>query len=176
MPQFQPFERPHFFNGQLLTADDLKLEQDYFRGKSRLHNRFLHGWGVVAGLSVTVDQGASVVVSPGFALDCAGNELVLPEAERISLSGLAGRHYVTIRYEEISVGQKPSLEGEPEFTRVQEAARVELACTNPGVGHSRKGPGTPGCGQSHALCLATVSQNGAHWRITSAKRSALHRR
>jgi hypothetical protein len=40
----------------LLTADDLQREQDYHRDKARLHNRFLHGWGVVAGLTVSVDQ------------------------------------------------------------------------------------------------------------------------
>ena len=176
MSQFRQLERPHFFTGQLLTADDFQQEQDYFRRKSRLHNRFLHGWGVVDGLSVTVDQGTTVVVSPGLALDCAGNELVLPEPERIPLSGLAGRHYVTVQYLEVAVGQKPSLQGEPEFSRVREAVRVELASVNPGTGHSGMGPGSPGCGQSHALCLATISQRGTHWRVAPARRSALHRK
>jgi hypothetical protein len=176
MSQFRQLERPRFFTGQLLTADDFQQEQDYFRDKSRLHNRFLHGWGIVAGLDVTVDQGTTVAVSPGLALDCAGNELVLPEPERISLSGLAGRHYVTIQYLEIPVGQEPPLQGEPEFSRVREAGRVELACANPAAGHSGMGPGSPGCGQSHALCLATINQHGTHWRVAPAKRNVLHRK
>jgi hypothetical protein len=176
MAQFQQFERSRFFTGKLLTADDLQAEQDYFRGKSRLHNRFLHGWGIVSGLGVTVDQGATVVVSPGLAVDCCGNELVLPAAERISLSGLSGRHYVTLEYVEIQVGQLPSLQDEPEFSRVREAVSLKLASVNPGLGHSRMGPGTPGCGLSHALCLATISQKGVHWRIAPAKRKALHRK
>ena len=176
MTQFRQFERPHFFTGKLLTADDLQREQDYFRGKSALHNRFLHGWGIVAGLGVTVDQETTVVVSPGLALDCAGNELVLPEPERIALSGLTGRHYVTIQYLEVPVGQQPSLQGEPEFSRVREAVRVELGSANPVAGHSGMGPGSPGCGQSHALCLASISQHGAHWRVAPAKRSVLHRK
>jgi hypothetical protein len=46
MGQFQRFQRPHFFSGQLLTAEDLEQEQDYFLARSRRHNRFLHGWGV----------------------------------------------------------------------------------------------------------------------------------
>lgn len=47
--------RPRYFNGQLLTADDLQAEQNYFREKLRRHNRCLHGWGVVRGLEVTQD-------------------------------------------------------------------------------------------------------------------------
>jgi hypothetical protein len=176
MAQFQQFERSRFFTGKLLTADDLQAEQDYFRGKSRLHNRFLHGWGIVSGLGVTIEQGATVVVSPGLAVDCCGNELVLPAAERISLTGLSGRHYVTLENVELPVGQLPSLQGEPEFSRVREAVGLKLASVNPGLGHSRMGPGTPGCGLSHALCLATISLNGAHWRIAPAKRKALHRK
>lgn len=173
MSQFSPFERPHFFTGKLLTADDFQQEQDYFRGKSRLHNRFLHGWGVVSGLGVSVDQGTAVVVSPGLALDCAGNELVLSQPERIPLSGVNGRHYVTIEYLEIPVTPVPSLQGESDFSRVRETVRVGLTCTNPAAGHRRMGPGTPGCGQGHALCLASIRQHGTDWRITPAKRKVL---
>ena len=176
MSQFRQLERTLFFAGRLLTADDLQQEQDYFRGKSRLHNRFLHGWGIVAGLSVIVDQGTTVVVSPGLALDCAGNELVLPEAERVSLQGLVGRHYVTIKYLELRVAPQPSLNGETEFSRVREAVSIELTHANPNTGHSGMGPGSAGCGQSHALCLATISQRGTHWHITPAKRGVLHRK
>ena len=176
MAQFRQFERPRFFTGELLTADDLQTEQDYFRGKLRLHNRFLHGWGIVTGLVVTIDQGTAVVVSPGLALDCAGNELVLSAAEQISLSGLSGRRYVTIEYLEVQVGQLPSLQGETEFSRMREAVRLELASVNPGLGHSHMGPGSPGCGRSHALCLATISQKGTHWHVAPAKRKAPHRK
>jgi hypothetical protein len=174
MTQFHQFERPRFFAGKLFTSDDLEAEQDYLRGKSRLHNRFLHGWGIVSGLGVTVDQGATLVVSPGLALDCAGNELLLSSAERVSLSGLSGRHYVTIEYLEIPVGPVPSPQGVPEFSRMREAVTLKLESANPGLGHSRMGPGSPGCGLSHALRLATISLKGAHWRVSAAKRTAPH--
>ncbi len=176
MAQFRQFERPRFFTGEFLTADNLQAEQDYLRGKSRLHNRFLHGWGIVSGLGITIDQETTLVVSPGLALDCAGNELVLAVPERISLSGLSGRHYVTIEYVEVQVGELPSLKVEPEFSRVREAVRLQLAGVNPGLGHSNMGPGSPGCGLNHALCLATISQSGTHWRVTPARRNALHRK
>ena len=45
-------ERPRYYGRQLITADDLTLEQDYFRDKLRRHNRLLHGWGVVCGAQV----------------------------------------------------------------------------------------------------------------------------
>ena len=58
------------------------------------------------GLTVSLDQGV-VVVAPGLALDCAGNELILPTEERVSLSGLTGRQYVTIRYVELPTATDP---------------------------------------------------------------------
>jgi hypothetical protein len=47
------FDRLRYFYGQMLHARDLQLEQAYFREKLKLHNRCLHGWGVVCGLDVT---------------------------------------------------------------------------------------------------------------------------
>ena len=45
-------ERPRYYARQLITPDDLTLEQEYFRSKLRMHNRMLHGWGVVCGALV----------------------------------------------------------------------------------------------------------------------------
>ena len=166
--QLRQFERSRFFTGQVLTADDLQREQDYHRDKARLHNRFLHGWGVVAGLTVSLDQGV-VVVAPGLALDCAGNELILPTEERVSLSGLTGRQYVTIRYVELPTAQIPSLSSEVEVSRIKEAVVLRVLSTNPQAGHSTLPSGGPGCGQSHELCLASISQRGSRWRVTPVK-------
>jgi len=81
-------ERPRFFNGQMLTDTDLKSGQDYAIEKNKLHNRYLHGWGVVCGLKVKCypcceGHGSSgkVVVEPGYAIDCCGNDLVVCEAQ-----------------------------------------------------------------------------------------------
>jgi hypothetical protein len=71
--------RPRFFAGQLLTEDDLQSLEDYFLAKNRLHNRRLFGDGVVCGLEVLCHPcgGGKVVVQPGYALDCCGNDIVL---------------------------------------------------------------------------------------------------
>lgn len=46
------FRRLKYAYGQLLGASDFQTEQNYFREKQRLHNRCLHGYGVVCGLLV----------------------------------------------------------------------------------------------------------------------------
>src|SRR5439155_8263842 len=42
-----------YVHGQLLTAIDLQTEQAYFREKLKLHNRCLHGYGIVCGLDIS---------------------------------------------------------------------------------------------------------------------------
>ncbi len=73
------FVRPRFFPGQLLTEDDLEQLTSYMTAKSRLRNRFIYGDGVVCGLEVSGDPcgGGRVYVSPGYALDCCGNDIVI---------------------------------------------------------------------------------------------------
>ena len=47
------FRRPNYFYGQMLGEREFRGEQEYFREKLKLHQRCLHGWGVVCGLDVT---------------------------------------------------------------------------------------------------------------------------
>jgi len=82
-----PLERVNFFDGKLLAAEDLSLEQTYHLERHRRHNRYLHGWGVVSGLSVSVADNTTITVQPGVAIDCAGNELVVGECIHLSLNG-----------------------------------------------------------------------------------------
>jgi hypothetical protein len=82
------FVRPRFFAGQLLTEDDLSLLTDYVSGKSRLHNRMVSGPGVVCGLEVSCDPCGTVVVHPGHALDCRGDDIVLACKEKVDVQAL----------------------------------------------------------------------------------------
>ncbi len=76
-------ERVNFFNRQLLTADDMTTERDYFLQKLRRHNRFLHGWGVVCGLTVVAAPTSSapwrVQIDAGYALGPFGDEIFVGE-------------------------------------------------------------------------------------------------
>jgi hypothetical protein len=72
------FERPRFFAGQLLTEAELNAEQAYVVEKNRLHNRYLHGWGIACGLRVSCLGDECVNVEAGYALDPCGNDIVVP--------------------------------------------------------------------------------------------------
>jgi hypothetical protein len=79
--------RPRFFAGQLLTEDDLEALTNYVVSKQRLHTRHLHGDGVVCGLEVVCDpcERDTVTVQPGYALDCCGNDIVVPCATDLDI-------------------------------------------------------------------------------------------
>jgi hypothetical protein len=74
-------ERNRYFTGKYMTARDFCEEQAYFLSRHRLHNRLLHGWGIVCGLRVVHHPNPEcknwVVVRAGIALDCCGHELIL---------------------------------------------------------------------------------------------------
>lgn len=76
-------ERVRYFPRQLLTADDMRAEQEYFREKLRRHNRLVHGWGVVCGMEIKPPQPQEpdwqVTVCPGFLLTPCGDEILLTE-------------------------------------------------------------------------------------------------
>ena len=76
-------ERVHYFSRQLITAEDMIDEQNFFLQKLRRHNRFLHGWGVVCGCRVeaapTSQYPWRVKICDGYALDPRGNEIDLAE-------------------------------------------------------------------------------------------------
>lgn len=76
------FERPRFFSGQLLTDRDLVAAQQYVIEKNKLHNRYLVGTGVVCGLAVRCNPSCqgTILVEPGYAIDCCGNDIVLCES------------------------------------------------------------------------------------------------
>lgn len=79
-------ERPRFFCGQLLTDAELNGEQNYVRAKNRLHNRYLHGWGVVCGLDVVCnDCEGFVTVKQGYAIDPEGEDIVVCRDERFDV-------------------------------------------------------------------------------------------
>lgn len=219
---FPDLQRLAYYRGQLLGVDEFQAEQRYHREKQRLHNRFLHGYGIVCGFQVTplisahstggvsaealrriadgldrvssdlgelaersaaseeervslaietqdamaahrdlkrelVALGADappdqptfqIEVTAGFAIDCAGRELVLAEslevdllshlstATRCSLEAAGARGetlYVTVRYLEELVEPATAVtddsllsRDELAFTRIRETVLVEI--------------------------------------------------
>lgn len=75
-------DRIRYFTGRHMTARDFRDGEAYQRSFRHLHNRMLHGWGIVCGLDVThhprdACSHEHVVVRCGLALDCCGREIVV---------------------------------------------------------------------------------------------------
>jgi len=73
--------RPRYSSGMLLTEADLTAEQEYVIKKNRLHNLYLHGWGVVCGLEVLCHPTCDgwVTVKQGYAISPCGDDIVVCE-------------------------------------------------------------------------------------------------
>ena len=82
--------RPRFFSGQLLTDEDLNRLDRYIVEKNKLHNRYLHGWGVVCGLEVGCDpcDKGSVTVKTGYALAPCGEDIVVCDDRSVNICDL----------------------------------------------------------------------------------------
>jgi hypothetical protein len=84
--------RPRFFAGQLLTEEDLNRLDHYIVEKNKLHNRYLHGWGVVCGLEVFCHPcEGQVTVKAGYALSPCGDDIVLCEDDIVNVCDLIQR-------------------------------------------------------------------------------------
>lgn len=107
----EPLERVRYFPRQLLTADDMRAEQDYFREKARRHNRYLHGWGVVCGCSVEVVTGAklpTVRVCPGYVVGPQGDEIQIDQCIEVDLHTGPHDQPCAVRWPCPPVGDVPS--------------------------------------------------------------------
>jgi hypothetical protein len=79
-------ERPRYYARQLVTPDDMTLEQDYFRARMRRHNRFMHGWGVVCGARVVpADKPWKVIVKNGYILGPYGDEIYIEKDQCVDV-------------------------------------------------------------------------------------------
>ena len=160
-----PLKRPRFFTGQLLTAADLELEQQYHREQAKLHNRSLHGFGIVCGLKVSVDAG-QILVEPGLALDCEGNEIVVNTTQSISPAAIKADSqttYVNLRYAEQNTD--PVSTGANETSTIVESFELTFETENRNRGHRHQRARWLACGQPHALTIAKLKRSPQGWRV-----------
>jgi len=122
-------ERPHYFFRKVIGVDDLEQEQLYHRKKARRHNRLLHGWGIVHALEVRAGAHGTrkVTISPGYALDRNGEEIVVSTPVAVDLSGHAPDTtvYVAVHYDERPERPAPAPQGQ-QYTRIRETFAVEV--------------------------------------------------
>jgi hypothetical protein len=171
MAELPSLKRPRYFAGNLLTAADLELEQQYVREKSKLHNRALHGFGIVFGLKVTVDAG-QVLVEPGLALDCEGNEVVVSAAQSIPAAAITidcPTVYLHLRFAEEN--SHPVSAGANETATVTESFELIFTKENYNRGHRHLRARWLACGQSHALTIAKLKRSSHGWRVERGYRA-----
>ena len=79
---------PHYVNGRLLYADDLKADQDATLSRTRSLGQAT-GYGVVEGLMVSQAGAASVQVAPGLGINREGQLIRLSSAVTLALAPTA---------------------------------------------------------------------------------------
>ena len=130
-------ERPRFFEGMYLGAADLGALLDYLRGLTRRHELGGHSWGIGAGLELvereTPAGAIEAWITPGWAIDGYGRQIVLFNAYKLSpglFAGRVGLVPVWLRYVETgSQGLRPGFEvcgADDTYARTAEGFAVEV--------------------------------------------------
>jgi hypothetical protein len=145
MADFKGYKRINFFTGFQTTADDWNDLVKYHVEKHKLHNRLLHGPGVVPNVLGSLKVAArgradlSVEISPGYAIDGEGNEIYVPEPTIKTIDPgdfkLPQTVYIVVKYiEELTdfVSYKANLEYKG-HRRIAEGFKVEAVITEPDI-------------------------------------------
>lgn len=163
-------DRPRFYCGQLLGDDDLTALVEWTRGRLR-RARYRHGWGVVCGLNVRCDHETptAVVLSPGYAVDCCGEDIVVCDEVRIDLADACGDETCLDpwreRAAEDSANQQEQLPDRcPDVREVLAgAAAIDLYLHyQEQHSHPEASLGSCGCGNGQS-CEYSRTQEGYRW-------------
>ncbi|HEV7797290.1 MAG TPA: hypothetical protein VGO73_03985 [Pyrinomonadaceae bacterium] len=171
MSESPPLKRPRFFPGRLITSADLELEQQYFLEKLNRHNRRLHGFGIVSGLRVTARSG-QIVIEPGLALDCEGNELASDTALSIvpPANGDWPLAYLNVHFVERGADPIPASGGD-ELSTITESVEFVFAPENSNRGHRHLRARWLACGKPHPLTIAKLRRGPQGWRVERGYRA-----
>jgi len=160
------------FDGMSVTADAWLQSHEEHRQALRAHDLFFHGSGIVCGLEVTANDPPNqfVYISPGVAVDSAGNVIVLNETVAYDFSASAeGSLFLVIghgeresggieaelklTHDEYVIAARPSFPKRP----VVELARITLAGAEKPI-QSAQDPAHPKVGEldlRHRVQLVT---------------------
>jgi hypothetical protein len=117
--------RVFFRERQLLRAADLQTEQQYLLGLAGRHHVAPHVWGIVRGLSMSL-QGDVATVRPGLAIDGYGRELAIFQPVQLDFSSQSSTQYVYVYYCERLKGAC----GAAPNPRFLDSAEVQVTATN----------------------------------------------
>ena len=122
---------------------------------------FYGGWGIVGGLQVSLGSG-EIVVTPGLAMDCVGNEIEIDQPTRLPVSGTGRICYVTLAFVEREV-ELAATESLAE-SRVEEGGELALAPADPAIAHPAGVRRSDPCGRLHPIAIGRLVRLGSRWR------------
>jgi len=115
----QFLERIQFFNGERLFAPDLQALESFNREMRWLHNQSLHQAGVGSGYAVIGKIGdRQVTISPGYALDSLGEEIILTETLVLPIPPVADNGSGGSVFYDLTVSYPQDSDLKPSETRV----------------------------------------------------------
>jgi hypothetical protein len=130
----QFLERIQFFNGERLFAADLQTLEAFNREMRWLHNQSLHQPGVGSGYAVAGNIGdRQVTISPGYALDSLGREIILTETMTQPIPPVADNGSGGSVFYLLTVSYPADTDLKPSETRAG-------ICSQPGVVRLREEP------------------------------------
>jgi len=162
MADLPELRRLRFFDGRLLTTDDLNREQEYHRERSRLHNRLLHGWGVADGLEVR-STGGRIRVSPGVAIDQRGEYVIVREECDVAVAASSTAKascFVVVQYAESHADAVAAVAGGT-GNGVDDGVQVNSGVEGAAVTISASAPRRPDAG----IVIARLIWRQTHWRV-----------
>ncbi len=110
--ELQNFEKNRYFQGKLMTARDMRVEQEYHDTRLRTLNKLTTGVGIVSGLTISdlQDHGDAlrVTIEPGVAIDYDGRPIVVKNRTTKRLTAPDGDEiYLYLEYDEQSKDPVP---------------------------------------------------------------------
>ncbi|MFZ5988936.1 MAG: tail fiber domain-containing protein [Bacillota bacterium] len=138
------FKRMRYFDGLFLKAEDYNLDQEFNLRLQRLHNRYLHTWGIVCGLEVEPVAGEhmKVTVSEGLALnrtivkgESISQEILIYDGHPhnpVDLSEYNANEniYIMVSYEE-TTADRDAEKGQGEEIHIWEMGRISHSTQKP---------------------------------------------
>ncbi len=102
------FERNEYFHGKLMTARDMRVEQDYHRDRLHTLSQHVLGSGLVCGLETdvridTTEGHVEACVHPGLAIDRQGRPINVPDQQWTEAKYVGDEDHRTDELERIAV-------------------------------------------------------------------------
>ena len=120
-----------YTDGMFLTAQNMTVEQTYFRNWITWQNRFLYTAGVLGGLAVTL-QSNTLIVASGAAIDSTGEFLIFPDGSGNMMTpatGLGNTYGLYLAYP-----KKPTATAQPNVVNTAAVLQNGPASNDPSYG------------------------------------------